>query len=128
MSEWDRTGYDKERYRLRKERLLDLIGRTCVSCGSDELIEFDHVDPSSKEFTVTSKWNRPLAEVLPEAAKCQPLCHWCHKEKTRANSSVDHGGGLSGKRNCPCVPCKSRKSEYMRTWKRRRKALRGSAV
>jgi hypothetical protein len=26
--------------------------------------------------------------------------------------SVEHGGGLSGKKNCKCVPCRARKAEY----------------
>lgn len=124
METWDRTSYDKSRYNERRELLLDLIGRECADCGSTDRIEFDHVDSKSKEFALMSRWNRPLEQLQAEIAKCQPLCHECHLKKTLQQTSVEHGGGLSGKKNCKCAPCRSKKAEYMREWKRRKAAAK----
>lgn len=38
---------------------------------------------------------------------------------------IEHGGGLGGKRNCPCKPCKERKAEYNKGYRARRKLLAG---
>lgn len=38
-------------------------------------------------------------------------------------NGVEHGEGLGGKKNCPCKPCKERKSEYMKEYRRKRKML-----
>ena len=114
---WDRSEFDRQRYFERKDLLLDFLGRECISCGSTDLIEFDHIDPSTKKFSIMSKWNSPMEVLIPEIRKCQPLCHNCHKEKSKGPRSVDHGEGASGKKNCKCSPCKDRKNEYMRAWK-----------
>lgn len=122
----NRSNYDRERYFKRKEMLLDLVGRKCVKCGTEDKIEFDHIDPSTKLFSLMGAWNRPLEELKSEAIKCQPLCHDCHKEKSINFLAAAHGGGKSGKRNCKCEPCKRRKAEYMREWKRSRRASKAA--
>lgn len=105
---------DRALYERKKSNLLDALGRACVNCGSSENIEFDHVDRSEKSFSILTEWKRPLHELLEEVKKCQPLCATCHADKTRVELSVEHGGGLSGKRNCKCPLCKNRKAEYTR--------------
>lgn len=128
MINWDdRAEYDSKRYYAKRDELLEILGRECVECGSDEHIEMDHVDPAEKEYSILSRWNRPTAELLPELAKCQPLCRDCHKRKSDSELAAGHGGGRSGKRNCKCAPCKERKNEYMREWKRRKAAEKISA-
>ena len=114
----NRSNYDALRYQRRKTELLDILVTTCVQCGSDSNIEFDHIDPSTKEFSVMLRWTSPLSVLLPEIEKCQPLCATCHKEKSSRDGSVDHGSGRSGKRNCKCGPCRLKKNAYMREWKR----------
>lgn len=65
-------------------------------------------------------WTFSEERLQAELKKCQLLCHDCHREKTLKEISVDHGEGLSGKKNCPCAPCKQRKSEYMVEYNKRR--------
>lgn len=111
-------GYNLRRYYRLKEKALAHLGGSCVNCGSEEDLEFDHVDPSTKEFDIargiTWAWHRVEAEL----DKCQLLCKTCHVAKGHENADqrqVPHGGGVSGKRNCPCSPCKMRKAEYMKS-------------
>lgn len=63
-----------------------LNDKGCVKCGITDVrvLEFDHVDPATKSFSIargiasTLSWENILAEI----AKCQLLCANCHKIKT----------------------------------------------
>jgi hypothetical protein len=126
-TEWDRSDYDRQRYEAAKQALIDLLGGKCVrpGCETTENLQFDHVDRELKEFAITGRWNRSQEELQAELAKCQLLCPPHHLEKTREEMGVEHGGGVAGKRRCGCEPCKARKREYNRDYKRR--SSRGSA-
>jgi hypothetical protein len=41
-------------YRV-KEKLIEELGGECVVCGTKEELEFDHVDPATKLFTIGAK-------------------------------------------------------------------------
>jgi hypothetical protein len=111
-------------WRVRTRRqAMEFLGGACVWCGALEGLEFDHVIAATKDFEISKaiadcySWARIQVELL----KCQLLCRPCHVEKTAQNmenGQVDHGGGLSGKKNCKCIPCKARKAEYMRGYMR----------
>ena len=114
--------YNRDRYARmypeRKAHYIAKLGGVCVSCGTTENLEFDHIDRSTKSFTFTDKIaSMSIKKLDIEAEKLQLLCNDCHKEKTSLNQdddSVGHGGGNSGKRNCKCAPCKAKKAEYMK--------------
>lgn len=117
--------YQKNRYEERRVEALALLGGVCVDCGTEDSLEFDHSDPSTKFTEVTtmlSKYSKKrLAEEL---AKCELRCKGCHSVKSLANGdihSVDHGGGVSGRKNCKCRPCKNKKNEYMRGYNAEKK-------
>jgi hypothetical protein len=72
-------------------------------------------------FDISRGILKPWAVLLAELAKCQLLCPPHHLEKSMrqgAFGAVGHGGGASGKKNCPCVPCKARKAAYMKVYKK----------
>lgn len=80
------NNYMKERYFRRRQEWLDRLGGSCVECGTKEKLEFDHIDPATKQY--------PIAKILSggsevkvalEMAKCQLLCHEHHKAKTKRN-------------------------------------------
>jgi 5-methylcytosine-specific restriction endonuclease McrA len=106
--------YMKERYHRRRKQAIELLGGKCAHCGTSEALEVDHIDPALKTMTVTRMYSMSEPKFLAELAKCQLLCNTHHVEKSKAEREVPHGGGASGKRNCPCIPCKTRKAEYQR--------------
>lgn len=72
----------KKRYRERTAKAKALLGGKCVSCGSAEDLQFDHIDPSHKTATVTAIMSYRWSVVEAELEKCQLLCAACHKNKT----------------------------------------------
>lgn len=117
--------YNKERYRRVKAQMLEVIGKTCVECGSGENIEIDHIDSKKKAFDISVAWAYAWEAVLEELRKCQPLCKACHiiKSINDRGQKVARGthGTLSAGRYCKCELCRAAKNKYMREWKRKRR-------
>jgi hypothetical protein len=111
-NEYMRT-YLLARYHKRRSEAVISLGGRCAVCGVTEELEIDHTDPALKSFDISKLWSVSRERFEAELEKCQVLCKQHHVEKTRREQSVDHGGGASGKRNCPCRPCKQKKAEYM---------------
>lgn len=113
--------YNKRRYWKLKAEAHERLGGKCAECGSTEGLELDHIDPSTKTVEVSRFCSMSRVRFLEELKLCQLLCNEHHKQKSIQEQSVEHGGGLSGKKNCPCELCKARKSEYMRNWYKKNK-------
>lgn len=63
-------------------KLKNHMGGKCQVCGYDKCyrsLEFHHLDPDVKEFTIGSS-TRGWASLLKEAEKCILLCSNCHRE------------------------------------------------
>lgn len=108
--------YMKNRYHERKQEAIELLGGHCYSCGSTRRLEIDHVDPSTKSFSISKLWSISRERYFEELKKCQLLCYDCHLIKTSDDIGVPHGGGVSGKRNCACIPCREKRREYMKRY------------
>jgi len=57
-------------------------GAKCSQCGYDKhtsALDFHHVDPETKKFTISSSLNRSLKSLLEEIDKCVILCANCHR-------------------------------------------------
>lgn len=103
--------------RRRKMKLLELFGGKCVDCGYAghfAALEFDHLDATTKLFTIgasgtSKKWN----QLVEEARKCEIVCSNCHAIRTYerhvkarekkerhpiafATTSTASNGGISG--------------------------------
>lgn len=65
-----------------KIKLVEYKGGECQICGYKRCIsalEFHHIDPSEKDFTISGKsWS--LERLKNEADKCILVCSNCHKE------------------------------------------------
>lgn len=108
--------YLRRRYAERRSWAIAQLGGVCCRCGSTEDLELDHINRSEKLFEVSlAVYKRRLddPELLAELRKCQVLCTRCHTKKSVAERSVEHGGGLSGKRNCKCELCRAKMRQYM---------------
>lgn len=113
--------YQKLRYKKRRDEAIASLGGKCAHCSSVNNLELDHIDASTKTYEIGKIiGGGSKAKVEAELAKCQVLCKDCHITKSYAEGdiySVDHGGGTSGKKNCPCTLCKNKKAEYMKARK-----------
>jgi hypothetical protein len=106
--------YQKNFYRKRITQAMEYLGSACVECDIKENLEFDHIDPATKHFNVTNGYKKAKEVFWNEVKKCQLLCSVHHKEKTTKENSVNHGEGLTGKRNCRCLLCAPLKNAYRR--------------
>lgn len=74
----------KRRRRRVKAILVEEAGGKCRICGYDRCVaalEFHHLDPSQKEFSLSLRGiTRALAKLRAEASKCVLLCSTCHAE------------------------------------------------
>ena len=117
--------YMKDWYDRRHAYAIEKLGGKCVKCGSTDRLEIDHIDRTTVDRRMRrgrgNMWTASEERFQAELAKCQLLCHEHHLEKTKSEFSVPHGGGVSGKKNCPCVPCKQKKAEYMASYHLTRK-------
>lgn len=104
--------YMKQYSAKRRQKALDLLGGVCVVCGTSENLEIDHIDPSTKSFTIARGWHHAWSKIEDELRKCQLLCQPHHIAKSSAERSVDHGAGLTGKKNCRCELCGPLKNAY----------------
>jgi hypothetical protein len=118
--------YVKKRTAERRAQGYKLLGGECVECGSKENLQFDHRDRRRKEFNLsTAMWHVSWPRFIAEIKKCRLLCQGCHRVYSAQQKSVPHGGGVQGRKNCRCEPCKARKAQYMRLWKMTNK-IKGS--
>ena len=131
MDEAERRAYYLDRYYRNRSAAIARLGGECVDCGATEDLQFDHVDRTAKQHDVSQLMNGYRRELLEaELAKCVLRCGPCHERKTveyRDDRSVPHGGGVSGKKNCKCDLCRTKKREYMRSWKQARRASGGDS-
>lgn len=72
-------------YKARRDAWIKANG-PCQHCGSSERLEVDHIERESKTHHRIWSWSLARREV--ELAKCQVLCHICHKMKTAAENGV----------------------------------------
>lgn len=69
--------------RILKEKLVEYKGGKCEICGYDKCItalEFHHLDPNEKEFTIGHNGVLSLEKCKKEADKCILVCANCHRE------------------------------------------------
>lgn len=65
-----------------KRKLIEYKGGKCQICGYNrcqEALEFHHLDPSQKDFTI-SGGTRSFESLKPEVDKCILVCANCHRE------------------------------------------------
>ena len=73
----------------RKKLLIEMLGGKCESCGTTKNLQFDHIDPTTKSFSIAKKYMCPV--VFEELKKCQLLCYECHLKKTSEEWQVCRG-------------------------------------
>ena len=70
--------------RNRKVNLVHICGDKCCICGYNKSIaalEFHHINPADKEYSISSKGTcRNIRTDIAEIKKCILLCANCHRE------------------------------------------------
>jgi 5-methylcytosine-specific restriction endonuclease McrA len=118
----ERSIYRKNLWHYRRNEWFS--SRPCVSCGSIENLNLDHIDPSIKESHNIWLWSDSRRQA--ELAKCQSLCETCHKKKTKLerSKSFTHGVTTAGYvKGCRCSLCLEAHLAYQREWRKKRKLL-----
>lgn len=85
----NRLDYDRDYVAARRKQIIDHLGGKCVTCGSVEDLEVDHIDRTTKCFDPCARARYAWRNILDELAKCQLLCRTCHWAKTRAELYPD---------------------------------------
>lgn len=73
----------QKRRDILKMRAVEYKGGKCEKCGYDKCIsalEFHHLDPSEKEFTITQGYIKSWEKTKIELDKCILVCSNCHRE------------------------------------------------
>lgn len=84
--------------------LRDLRARPCADCRktfAPHQMDFDHRDPASKCFRLTSggAMLRTTAALLEEAAKCDVVCANCHRIRTQRRHAARPVATAGGSRD-----------------------------
>jgi len=91
--------YDKKYSELNKEKVreqnrkyrknarikcIEYLGGKCVKCGTTKRLEFDHIDRTTKKYTIAPRVTNNFDNLKEELNKCQLLCAFCHLNKTES--------------------------------------------
>jgi len=81
-SEYDRS--HRQTHGSADKRIRDKLksDKECENCGREDFLEFDHIDPKNKTFTIASSTNS--ADIVEESKKCRMLCIGCHRLHTKS--------------------------------------------
>lgn len=81
--------YQKDKVQRVRKWLQDQKALGCERCGDSRyyVIDFHHIDPSTKKFTIGSGYaNSNFKQTREEVAKCRRLCANCHREEHYINN------------------------------------------
>lgn len=118
--------YMRERNRARIKEAKNILGNECSSCKSTIDLQFDHIDPKTKLFSLGTKQSISEHKWKEELKKCQLLCKECHKLKSirdagRIPLTGRHGTNACYTKNkCRCDLCKQAHSIVMKKYKGRK--------
>lgn len=120
------NGILREKYHDWRKHWIDRLGGKCRNCGAKENLEFDHINPETKRYSVSQIWSK--ADLVEKEMKlCQLLCTECHKEKSSKECSLRFRKEAHGTLNeyyrhkCRCQLCR----KNYNSWRRQRRLLKG---
>lgn len=114
--------YMLDRYKKKRQEAIEFLGGKCITCGTTEDLEFDHVDSTTKTGDTGKLWSYSAERFWEEIKKCQLLCAQHHIDKTYECGDnkgkkriTEHGTyGMYRHRACRCDLCRKAATEYRR--------------
>lgn len=80
--------YMKARWLSRRARYIAQLGGKCVDCGTSDNLQFDHIDPNTKSFTISTQTSRSEEAMQKELKLCVLRCSDCHIIKNKVDGSA----------------------------------------
>lgn len=80
-----------ENQRKLKKKCIEYKGGKCVICSYDDYdgaLDFHHLNPDEKDFTIAEGKNRSFDNIKSELDKCVLLCCRCHREVEFRNTDL----------------------------------------
>jgi len=77
-----------------KAKAIKYLGGKCIDCGykgHPVAFDFDHKDPSQKEFKISGNYILRWAELRAELDKCELRCSNCHRIRHYLIEFPDNG-------------------------------------
>lgn len=74
---------EKDKYHSKQDELNEFKqAHPCVKCGCSKfyLIDFHHLNPAEKDFTISDNSHAKIETLMKEIDKCVSLCANCHRE------------------------------------------------
>lgn len=74
-----------ELYALKRKIINDAKNKQCMDCHQSYptyVMDFDHREPSQKEFTISRVALMSVKQLIIEIKKCDVVCSNCHRERT----------------------------------------------
>ena len=94
---------DAERVKAQLFVAAYLDTNNCVDCGETNMLmlEFDHVDRSTKKYGISCliQSGYPIATIEAEISKCEVRCANCHNAKTHRETNNHRWRFVVGKRS-----------------------------
>ena len=74
---------ERDKYQSKQLELNEFKhNHPCVKCGCSKyyLIDFHHLNPAEKDFTISDNSHAKIETLMKEIDKCVSLCANCHRE------------------------------------------------
>lgn len=114
-----KTQWNLADYHRRRQAWIDRLGGQCTDCGTQDDLQFDHADASTKSFDISARLTHSSDLISPEMEKCVLRCGPCHRAKTKAcgetaggwnripDDLMEHGTArMYHLRGCRCDHCR----------------------
>ena len=78
----ERAAVENKKNRDRKSFMVSLFGNKCFDCNQsypDCVYDFHHLDPTIKDFKLSSIRSMDIDKINKELSKCVMLCSNCHR-------------------------------------------------
>ena len=87
--------YMKRRWEKRRKAAIRYLGGGCAKCGLRRGLEFDHINPATKKFTIAKGSSYSEVRFWNEVDKCQLLCKYHHTIKSNKEKAKWQNNGNS---------------------------------